>query len=145
MAAPQKTLSSQMQQAAAFKTLPQYPATNARNYHGSLVGEVITVDPRHGSDFEYIYSPGGNGPRASEHFTVTADNQCVNADGSGARIIHFTDRHGNAYYGNATRFNVASGSGSSAPAAAAKTVQNKGNEPQVFHCDIMDVTRRFLR
>lgn len=132
----------------AFQTLPRYPAGNARNHVGSLIGKTIAVDPVHGSDFEAVYSPGGCGPSAKEQFTVTADNECNNPDGSGARIIEFTDRHGNTYYGNATRFTVVAGSAATiAPAAKtpAKTPAKQDDAQDTFSIGIMNITRSMCR
>lgn len=132
----------------AFQTLPRYPAGNARNHVGSLIGKTIAVDPVHGSDFEAIYSPGGCGPSAKEQFTVTADNECNNPDGSGARIIEFTDRHGNTYYGNATRFTVVGAGAATTPAAPAKNAAApaKKDDPQdTLAQDIMHITRHMCR
>ena len=127
---------------AQFQTLKQYPADNARNHTGSLVGKTIAVDPVHGRDFEDVYSPNGWGPRATEQFTVISDNEC--AGGTGAREIQFRDRHAHVYSGNATRFTVIAGAVAPSPAPAPAASQNHGYQPDQFH-NIMDITRRMCR
>jgi hypothetical protein len=128
-----------------FQILKQYPAHNARNHVGSLVGKTITVDPHHGRDFDWIYNPDGLGPRATDPFTVTADNECVTQDGSGIRMIAFIDRHSRTHHGNATRFNVvASGAGTTTAPTAPAAGTPKPYQPDTFG-DIMDLTRRMFR
>lgn len=126
-----------------FRTLPRYPAENARNHVGSLIGKTIAVDPVHGSDFEDVYSPGGWGPSAKEQFTVTGDNECNNPDGSGSRIIEFADKFNNIYHGNATRFTVVANAAATAPAASVSA--KKGYTPDTFSADIMNITRGMCR
>ena len=129
---------------ATFRTLKQYPADNARNHIGNLTGKTIIVDPVHGRDFEAVYSPDGWGPRATEQFTVIADNECAGT--FGAREIRFRDRHGNVYSGNATRFTVAGNAATAAtPSATTPAASPKQSyKPDLFG-DIMKKTRDFCR
>jgi hypothetical protein len=127
---------------ATFRTLKQYPADNARNHTGSLVGKTIAVDPVHGRDFEDVYRPDGWGPQATEQFTVISDNEC--AGGTGARQIQFRDRHGHVYSGNATRFSVLGNAATAAAPAPATGTAKQPYQPDRFG-NIMDITRGFCR